>query len=101
MYLPKLCSGEWVGAMAMSEAGAGSDVIGSMACRAELQNDGSWIANGTKMWITNGPDADVLLVYMRTAERDQGSRSVSGFLIEKELARSRKFMTGLSPLAPR
>ena len=85
-FLPKLCSGEWVGALAMSESGAGSDVIGSMTCRAERQVNGSWIANGTKMWITNGPDADVLLVYMRTAPTDRGSRSVSAFLIEKGMA---------------
>ncbi len=61
-----LLSGEHVGALAMSEADAGSDVIGSMACRAE-RADGGWVANGTKMWITNGPEADVLVVYMRTA----------------------------------
>src|SRR3546814_4274134 len=54
-YLPKLCSGEWKGALAMSEAGAGSDVVGSMSCRAELRGD-AWIANGNKMWITNGPE---------------------------------------------
>src|SRR5690606_5256648 len=65
-YLPKLCTGEWKGALAMSEPGAGSDVVGSMSCRAELKGD-TWIANGNKMWITNGPEADVLVVYMRTA----------------------------------
>ncbi|NIP17891.1 MAG: isovaleryl-CoA dehydrogenase [Xanthomonadales bacterium] len=81
-YLPKLCSGEWVGALAMSEAGAGSDVVGSMACRAELV-DGSWVANGSKMWITNGPEADVCLVYMRTAGKEAGSRSVTAFIVEK------------------
>ena len=81
-YLPKLCSGEFVGALAMSEPGAGSDVVGSMACRAELKGD-RWIANGTKMWITNGPDADVLLVYMRTAHRPAGSRCMTAFLVEK------------------
>ena len=59
-YLPKLCSGEHVGALAMSEPGAGSDVVGSMSCRAERVGD-RWIANGSKMWITNGPEADVLL----------------------------------------
>lgn len=80
-YLPKLCSGEWVGALAMSEAGAGSDVIGSMSCRAEQQGDG-WTANGSKMWITNGPEAQVALVYMRTAPADQGSKSVSAFIVE-------------------
>jgi isovaleryl-CoA dehydrogenase len=81
-YLPKLASGEWVGALAMSEPGAGSDVVGSMSCKAELV-DGKWIANGTKMWITNGPDADVLLVYMRTAPRPAGSRCMTAFIIEK------------------
>ena len=81
-YLPKLCSGEWVGALAMSEPGAGSDVVGSMTCRAE-ERDGVWVANGSKMWITNGPDADVLLVYMRTAPRAAGSRCMTAFIIEK------------------
>ncbi|HEU4665029.1 MAG TPA: isovaleryl-CoA dehydrogenase [Dokdonella sp.] len=81
-YLPKLCSGEYVGALAMSEPGAGSDVVGSMTCRAELHGD-TWIANGSKMWITNGPDADVLLVYMRTAHRPAGSRCMTAFLVEK------------------
>ncbi len=81
-YLPKLCSGEFVGALAMSEPGAGSDVVGSMACRAEKKG-GHWIANGSKMWITNGPDADLLIVYMRTAPSDQGSRAMTAFLIEK------------------
>jgi isovaleryl-CoA dehydrogenase len=81
-YLPKLCSGEWVGALAMSEPGAGSDVVGSMTCRAE-EKDGVWVANGSKMWITNGPDADVLLVYMRTAPRAAGSRCMTAFIIEK------------------
>ncbi len=81
-YLPKLCSGEWVGALAMSEPGAGSDVVGSMTCRAERKGDG-WVANGSKMWITNGPDADVLLVYMRTAPRPAGSRCMTAFIVEK------------------
>ncbi|UCC15843.1 MAG: isovaleryl-CoA dehydrogenase [Gammaproteobacteria bacterium] len=81
-FLPKLCSGEWVGALAMSEAGAGSDVVGSMACRAERRGD-SWIANGSKMWITNGPEAHVALTYMRTADAGAGSRSMTAFLVEK------------------
>ena len=81
-YLPGLCSGELVGALAMSEAGAGSDVVGSMSCRAELKAD-HWLANGSKMWITNGPEADVLIVYMRTADKDAGSAAMTGFLIEK------------------
>jgi len=81
-YIPKLCSGEWVGALAMSEPGAGSDVVGSMKCKAEKRGD-AWIANGNKMWITNGPDADVLLVYMRTADRTAGSRCITAFIVEK------------------
>ncbi len=83
-YLPKLCSGEHVGALAMSEPGAGSDVVGSMACRAEKHGD-HYLANGSKMWITNGPDADVLLVYMRTAGRECGSRAISAFIVEKDM----------------
>ncbi|PJJ99577.1 acyl-CoA dehydrogenase [Lysobacteraceae bacterium NML91-0213] len=81
-YLPKLCSGEWKGALAMSEPGAGSDVVGSMSCRAELR-DGVWVANGNKMWITNGPEADVLVVYMRTASRELGSKCMTAFIVEK------------------
>ena len=81
-YLPKLCSGEFKGALAMSEPGAGSDVVGSMACRAELKG-GVWIANGNKMWITNGPEADVLIVYMRTASRELGSKCMTAFIVEK------------------
>jgi len=81
-YLPKLCSGEWKGALAMSEPGAGSDVVGSMSCRAELR-DGVWVANGNKMWITNGPEADVLLVYMRTAGKDAGSKCMTAFIVER------------------
>jgi isovaleryl-CoA dehydrogenase len=81
-YIPGLCSGDLVGALAMSEPGAGSDVVGSMTCRAELKGD-RWVANGSKMWITNGPDADVLLVYMRTAPRPAGSRCMTAFVVEK------------------
>jgi isovaleryl-CoA dehydrogenase len=81
-YLPNLCSGEWKGALAMSEPGAGSDVVGSMRCAAELR-DGVWVANGNKMWITNGPEADVLVVYMRTAGRDAGSRCMTAFIVER------------------
>ncbi|MBK7146098.1 MAG: isovaleryl-CoA dehydrogenase [Xanthomonadales bacterium] len=83
-YLPKLCSGEHVGALAMSEPGAGSDVVGSMACRAELRGD-HWLANGSKMWITNGPEADVLVVYMRTAGKEMKSRAMTAFIIEKSM----------------
>src|SRR5689334_12836654 len=81
-YLPRLCSGEWKGALAMSEPGAGSDVVGSMSCRAELKG-GAWIANGNKMWITNGPEADVLVVYMRTAGKEAGSKCMTAFIVEK------------------
>ena len=81
-YLPKLCSGEWVGALAMSEPGAGSDVVGSMSCRAEKRGD-VWVANGNKMWITNGPEASVLIVYMRTAGKEAGSQCMTAFLVEK------------------
>ena len=83
-YLPKLCSGEWKGALAMSEPGAGSDVVGSMSCRAELQGN-TWVANGNKMWITNGPEADVLVVYMRTAGKDAGSQCMTAFIVEKDM----------------
>ena len=79
-YLPKLISGEHVGALAMSEAGAGSDVV-SMRLRADKKGD-RYILNGTKMWITNGPDADVLVVYAKT-DPDAGKRGITAFLIEK------------------
>ncbi|MEY3473818.1 MAG: hypothetical protein RL087_276 [Pseudomonadota bacterium] len=79
-YLPKLVSGEYVGALAMSEPGAGSDVI-SMKLRAE-DKGGVFVLNGTKMWITNGPDADVLVVYAKT-DPQMGARGVTAFLIEK------------------
>ena len=79
-YLPKLVSGEWVGALAMSEPNAGSDVV-SMKLRAEFRGD-RWILNGTKMWITNGPDADVLVVYAKT-DVEAGPRGMTAFLIEK------------------
>lgn len=80
-YLPALCSGEMVGALAMSEPGAGSDVVGSMSCSARLDGD-TWIANGSKMWITNGPEAGLIIVYMRTAGKDAGSKCITAFLIE-------------------
>lgn len=79
-YLPKLCTGEHVGALAMSESQAGSDVM-SMQLRADKQGD-HYILNGTKMWITNGPDADVLVVYAKT-DKNAGSRGMSAFIIEK------------------
>ncbi len=79
-YLPKLISGAWVGALAMSETEAGSDVV-SMRLRAEKKNNG-YVLNGNKMWITNGPDADVLIVYAKTNPA-AGSKGISAFIIEK------------------
>lgn len=79
-YLPHLCSGEFVGALAMSEANAGSDVI-SMQLRAEKRGN-HYILNGTKMWITNGPDADVLVVYART-DKTTKSHGITTFIVEK------------------
>ncbi len=79
-YLPKLISGEHVGALAMSEAGAGSDVV-SMKLRAQ-DKGGYYLLNGTKMWITNGPDADTLVVYAKT-EPELGASGITAFLIEK------------------
>ncbi|MEO1918676.1 MAG: isovaleryl-CoA dehydrogenase [Paracoccaceae bacterium] len=88
-YLPSLISGEHVGALAMSESGAGSDVV-SMKLRAEKKND-RYILNGTKYWITNGPDADTLVVYAKT-DPDAGSRGLTAFIIEK-------YMVGFSTSA--
>ena len=81
-YLPKLCTGEHVGALAMSETNSGSDVM-SLQLRAE-KHDNHFILNGTKMWITNGPDADIFVVYART-EKGAGSRGITAFIIEKSL----------------
>ena len=80
-YLPKLVSGEHLGALAMSEPGAGSDVV-SMKLKAEKKGD-SYILNGTKMWITNGPTADTLVIYAKT-EPDAGSRGITAFIVEKD-----------------
>ncbi|ASY65593.1 Isovaleryl-CoA dehydrogenase (plasmid) [Sinorhizobium sojae CCBAU 05684] len=82
-YLPKLISGEHVGALAMSEPGAGSDVV-SMKLKADKRDD-RFILNGSKMWITNGPDADVLVVYAKT-DPAAGPRGITAFLIEKTYA---------------
>src|ERR1700761_255014 len=79
-YLPRLVSGEHVGALAMSEPGAGSDVV-SMQLRAERRGD-VYVLNGRKMWITNGPDADVLVVYAKTTPA-AGSKGITAFIIEK------------------
>ena len=79
-YLPKLISGEHLGSLAMSESGAGSDVI-SMKLRADRQGD-RYVLNGTKMWITNAPDADTLVVYAKT-DMDAGSKGITAFVIER------------------
>ena len=80
-YLPRLISGEHVGALAMSEAGAGSDVV-SMTLKAEKRN-GYYLLNGNKYWITNGPDADTLVVYAKT-DPEAGSKGITAFIVEKE-----------------
>ena len=81
-YLPKLCSGEFIGALAMSEAGSGSDVV-SMSTRAEKHGD-YWILNGSKFWITNGPDADVIVVYAKTnPNADNPAHGITAFIVEK------------------
>ncbi|MHB1101426.1 MAG: isovaleryl-CoA dehydrogenase [Devosia sp.] len=82
-YLPKLCSGEHVGALAMSEAGAGSDVVAMRLTAA--RKDGRYVLNGTKMWITNGPDAETLVVYAKT-DPAAGPKGITAFLIEKGFA---------------
>ncbi|MEX2518594.1 MAG: isovaleryl-CoA dehydrogenase [Paracoccaceae bacterium] len=82
-YLPRLISGEHVGALAMSEAGAGSDVI-SMKLRAEKRND-RFVLNGSKYWITNGPDADTLIVYAKT-DPEAGPKGLTAFIVEKSMA---------------
>ncbi|HEX9703093.1 MAG TPA: acyl-CoA dehydrogenase family protein, partial [Rhodospirillales bacterium] len=79
-YLPKLISGEHVGALAMSEPGAGSDVVG-MKLRADKKGD-RYVLNGSKMWITNGPDADTLIVYAKTRP-DAGPKGITTFIVEK------------------
>ncbi|MEL0305926.1 MAG: isovaleryl-CoA dehydrogenase [Halieaceae bacterium] len=80
-YLPRLCSGEHIGALAMSEPGAGSDVV-SMRLRAERQGD-DFVLNGNKMWITNGPDADVYVIYAKT-DPEAGSKGITAFIIERD-----------------
>ncbi|TPL79034.1 isovaleryl-CoA dehydrogenase [Mesorhizobium sp. B2-3-12] len=81
-YLPPLCSGEHVGALAMSEPGAGSDVV-SLKLRADKRND-RYVLNGTKMWITNGPDAETLVVYAKT-DPERKSRGITAFIVEKAM----------------
>jgi len=87
-YLPKLISGEHVGALAMSEPGAGSDVV-SMTLRAEKRN-AAYVLNGSKFWITNGPDADTLVVYAKT-DPEAGAKGITAFLVEKGM---KGFSTG-------
>ena len=82
-YLPKLISGEFIGALAMSEPDAGSDVV-SMKLRAVAKGD-RYVLNGSKMWITNGPDADVLVVYAKT-DPDAGPKGITAFIVEKGMA---------------
>jgi isovaleryl-CoA dehydrogenase len=82
-YLPALCTGEKVGALAMSESGAGSDVV-SLRLRAERRDD-RYVLNGTKMWITNGPDAETLVVYAKT-DPERHSRGITAFIVEKSMA---------------
>lgn len=80
-YLPALCDGTTIGALAMSEPDAGSDVLGSMRCTARLHGD-TWLANGTKAWITNGSVADTFVAYMRT-DHDTGDNTVTAFIVER------------------
>ncbi len=82
-YLPALCRGEHIGALAMSEPGAGSDVV-SMRLKADRRGD-DFVLNGNKMWITNGPDADVYVIYART-DADAGSKGITAFIVERESA---------------
>ena len=79
-YLPKLCSGEWIGCLGLTEPGAGSDALGSMRTRAVRDGD-HFVINGTKLYITNGPVADICLLYAKT-EPGQGSRGITAFVVE-------------------
>ena len=86
--LPKVCSGEWIGCMAMSEPGYGTDVLG-MQTSAVQEENGNWLINGNKMWITNGAiddkgtPADIVWLYARTGEDDKGRSQITTFLVEK------------------
>lgn len=80
-YLPKLCSGEHIGALAMSEAGSGSDVV-SMKLKAEKDGD-HYVLNGSKFWITNGPDADIIVVYAKTDNKVSPQHGITAFIVEK------------------
>jgi isovaleryl-CoA dehydrogenase len=83
-YLPRMCSGEWVGALALTEPGAGSDALGSMRTTARREGD-EYVLNGRKMFISNGPVADVMLVYAKSAP-DLGAKGISAFIVEKSSA---------------
>ena len=83
-YLPKLCSGEHIGALAMSEPNAGSDVV-SMKLRADKKGD-VYVLNGTKMWITNGPDAHTFVIYAKT-DTKAGPRGITAFIVERDFSR--------------
>ncbi len=82
-YLPDLCSGKKIGALAMSEPNSGSDVV-SMSLHAEKQGNKTYLLNGTKMWITNGPDADILIIYAKT-DPSAGSKGITAFIVEKNM----------------
>ena len=82
-YLPELCSGKKIGALAMSEPNSGSDVV-SMSLHAEKKGNKTYLLNGTKMWITNGPDADVLIIYAKT-DPSAGSKGITAFIVEKDM----------------
>ena len=82
-YLPELCSGKKIGALAMSEPNSGSDVV-SMTLHAEKQGNKTYLLNGTKMWITNGPDADILIIYAKT-DPSAGSKGITAFIVEKDM----------------
>ena len=82
-YLPELCSGKKIGALAMSEPNSGSDVV-SMSLHAEKQGNKTYLLNGTKMWITNGPDADILIIYAKT-DPSAGSKGITAFIVEKNM----------------
>jgi len=82
-YLPKMCSGEWVGALALTEPGAGSDAMGSMRTTARKEGD-HYVLNGRKMFISNGPIADVILVYAKT-NPEAGAKGISAFIVEKDM----------------
>ena len=82
-YLPELCSGKKIGALAMSEPNSGSDVV-SMSLHAEKQGNKTYLLNGTKMWITNGPDADVLIIYAKT-DPSAGSKGITALIVEKNM----------------